>query len=188
MPFPRSLKLAALLLCSALVASCGDSGAVGTTEVSSGTAMGTEAAPAVKLEPADPAHALVRAAARWDHKVVGDWIQVYDYVLPELRRGIPLGQFLTGKEHHVYENPTKPFLLGTKGNLAYVEVTTLWSTLHPIVLGANNLDSPESLRHELAVVETWQHSNGEWYWIKEERQGEFFEANPDFLARGATGK
>lgn len=181
MPIPPFHRLATLALSSALVlglAACSDSSSSGTSSEDGQTSTSAQLDPAVANQ--DAARAVVRSAERWDHKVAGDWIQVYDYMLPEMRRTVSLGNFLTDKEFHVYENPTKPSLLGTRdGKLAFVEVTTLWTPMHPMVLAANNLESIEDLRQEIAIVETWVFSRGEWYWMKEERQREFLDENPD---------
>lgn len=185
MSIQRMFQLAGLGLASALaltLAGCGDAKTDGSSTPGAGTATARLDGPAEKP---DPARALERAATRWDHKVAADWIQVYDYVLPDLRRGQSLGRFLTSKENHHYEKPSKPRLLGTRDRLAFIEVTALWTPTHPMVLSANNLNSLEELRQELTVVETWAFARGEWYWTREERQGDFFEANPDILP-GAT--
>lgn len=189
MPIQSTLHLAKLGLISTLaltLTGCGDD-----VQPPAGGASGNTSTTA-QLEPSDrrpdPARALERSAARWDHKVAADWIQVYDFVMPELRQGQSLGRFLSDKEHHLYEKPSKPLLLGTRDGLAFVEVTALWTPMHPMVLGANNLTNLEELRQELAIVETWAVSGGEWYWTKEERQSEFFEANPDVLPGAAGGR
>jgi hypothetical protein len=179
----RTLRLVALCLSTTLVVTlpgCGGSASqAGSVEVGQASTK-----PVIVPTVGDPSQAVARSAARWDHKVAGDWIQVYDFVLPDLRRGQSLGRFLTDKEYHVYENPTKPLLLGVRDKLAFIEVTVLWTPLHPIVLSANNLESAEELRQELPIVETWVFAQGQWYWMKEERQREFFDENPDILPSG----
>ncbi len=187
MSIQRLIHLAGFGLASALaltLASCGD--AKNTDPSTQGAGTTTASLDAAAAEKPDPARALERSAARWDHKVAGDWIQVYDFVLPELRRGQSLGRFLTDKEHHHYEKPSKPRLLGVRDRLAFVEVTALWTPTHPMVVSANNLNSLEELRQELTVVETWAAARGEWYWTREERPNDFFEANPDIIP-GAAG-
>lgn len=185
MSIQRLIHLAGLGLASALaltLAGCGGSDSGASSDSGTNSTARVDAA----SETPDPARAAERSATRWDHKVAADWIQVYDFVLPELRRGQSLGRFLTDKEHHHYEKPSKPRLLGTRDRLAFVEVTALWTPTHPMVLSANNLNSLEELRQELTIVETWAFARGEWYWTREERQNEFFEANPDILP-GAAG-
>jgi hypothetical protein len=117
-----------------------------------------------------------RAIDRWDAIVAQEWIQAYDYLPDSLKKQLSLSEFLSGKEYHEYRNPTRPYLLGTEGDKAYLEVSVLWQPHHPEVLVAAN--NPGDLTQEMHVIETWVWEDGEWCWITTERQREFLAAHP----------
>ena len=82
---------------------------------------------AVVEEPAAPAEpvaadAEARSNERWELIVAGDWIQAYDFGLPQIRAAQPLGNFLTGKENHEYRNPSKAKVIGGEDDVAYLEL------------------------------------------------------------------
>jgi len=135
------------------------------------------------LEP-DVSLVEARSAARWELVVLSDWIQVYDYQLPALRKEVPIGQFLSNKEFHEYRAPSKPRLIGAEGEQAFVELSVLWEPHHPIIIPIpTRWDDPDQAE-ELHVVETWSWHEGEWFFVENERAKDFHGAHPG-LATGA---
>lgn len=118
-----------------------------------------------------------RAAARWDTFVAQDWIQAYDFAAPQVKEIQSLARFITGKDNHEYRNPSKPYLVGSEGNEAYLEFSVLWEPHHPEIQVAKN--NPGDLTQELHLIETWTWVDGDWYWIQTERSKEFLAAHPN---------
>ena len=151
----------------------------GEGEVQAGSSS-TSAAPVEEASSSPVLDTLVpRASARWDAIVSQEWIQAYDYLPSSLQSQLSLSEFLSGKENHEYRNPTKPYLLGTDGKEAYLEVSVLWEPHHPEILVAAN--NPGDLTQEMHVIETWVWEEGEWSWIATERQREFLAAHPKLV-------
>jgi len=138
-------------------------------------------APAVEApapQVGDTKSALARSAKRWEMIAAEDWIQAYDYLAPARRKQETLAQYLSNKEDHEYRNPSKPHLIGTDGDFAYIEFSVVWTPHHPIL---NTVDiGPESYTQTLNMIESWQWVDGEWYWIHVARQNEFLAAHPQF--------
>lgn len=124
---------------------------------------------------------LDRCRERWEVVVAADWIQAFDFNDPRAKELEPLGSFLQGKEHHEYRNPSKPNLIGTEGDLAYMELAVLWEPHHPIIQTVSN--KPEDMTQELHMVETWRWVDGEWYFVGNERQSDFHKAHPQIKER-----
>lgn len=133
-------------------------------------------APAPKVR--DAKVALARAAKRWEMIAAEDWIQAYDFMAPTRRKQEKISQYLSNKEDHEYRNPSKPHLIGTDGDFAYIEFSVVWTPHHAIL---NMVDiGPENYTQTLDMIETWQWVEGEWYWIRVDRQNEFLAAHPQF--------
>lgn len=140
-------------------------------------AQGVEAAkPGANLTP-DLSLVEARSVERWNLVVAADWIQAYDFLLPAMKREVSIGNFLGNKEHHEYRNPSEPRLIGTEGNLAFLECSVLWTPHHPILGTAKN--KPKDLTDELHMIESWAWQDGTWYFVKNERVRDFFEAHPN---------
>ena len=111
-----------------------------------------------------------RSAARGDTIVAGDWVQSYDFLAPARKAQESLVRYLAGKDYHEYRNPSRPHLHSTDGKTAYVEVSVLWTTHHPMIPADTD---PEYLIQELHIIETWMWIEGEWFWVENTRQSEF---------------
>ena len=171
-------RLVISLLFSVLgLAAC--SAGSGENEVKAGSPS-SESAPVLEAGATPVLDTLVgRASDRWDAIVSQEWIQAYDYLPASLKKQLSISEFLSGKEYHEYRNPTQPYLLGTEGDQAFLEVSVLWEPHHPEVrIAANN---PGDLTQEMHVIETWVWEDGEWYWIATERQREFLAAHPAMI-------
>lgn len=137
-------------------------------------------APAVTA-PAQPdaKRLLARSEERWNYVTNADWIQAYDFLSPERQRIQKLATFLGGKEHHEYGKASKPALIAIEGNQGYLEVSVDWTPHHPELAAAENLpEGPDSMKETLAMVETWEWLDGEWYFHDAGRRNEFFAAHP----------
>jgi hypothetical protein len=136
----------------------------------------TEQAPVVAAAP-DLSVVVSRSQARWELVVAGDWLQSYDFMPPSVRKNVKLGMYLSGKEHHEYTNPSVPKLIGSEGNVAYLELSVLWEPHHPILDTVK--DRPDDMTEELTMIETWEWFEGEWYLRGSQRPKEFLEEHPD---------
>jgi hypothetical protein len=170
---PSLAPLASLLALAPLLVLTGCEEDVAASENAAAPAT-TEAAP--DAEP-DLSRVTARSAERWQRVVAADWIQAYDYQHPALKKQVPIGSFLANKEHHEYRNPSKPRLIGSEGNQAFVELSVLWEPHHPILQTVEN--RPDDMTEELPMVETWAWTDGEWYFIQNERANEFHAKHPD---------
>ena len=74
-----------------------------------------------------------RSVERWQSVVAADWIQAFDFQDPRAKEFQPLGSYLQGKELHEYRNPSQPAMIGTEGDLVYLELAVLWEPHHPIL-------------------------------------------------------
>ena len=129
----------------------------------------------------DTSTLLERVNARWEVKCQGDWIQVYDYYSPSFKRERGLYEYLDGKAHHHYKDPTAPTLVSVDGNKAYVETAAHWWTTHPLVV--ESLPDNGSFEDRLDIVETWEWTGGQWFFVDNERRGEFYARFPDLLKK-----
>lgn len=167
---------------SIAVVGCG-SGAAPATKTPGGSAAShavevvEEAENAVDLSVPNLDTVSQRSIARWESVVAGDWIQAYDFNDPRGKAVESIGNFLQGKEHHEFRNPSEPKLIGSEGDLAYTELAVLWEPHHPIIQTVR--DKPEDMTQELHMVETWRWVEGDWYFVMNQRQGEFHEAHPE---------
>ncbi|MFT7669993.1 MAG: hypothetical protein ACI8X5_002700 [Planctomycetota bacterium] len=127
-----------------------------------------------------------RSESRWDTVTAGDWIQAFEFQDPRAKTIQPIGTYLQGKEHHEYRNPSKPHMIGSEGDLVYLELAVLWEPHHPILGTVSN--SPQNLTQELHMVETWRWVDGDWFFVTNERQGEFHEAHPEIRANKTAKK
>lgn len=173
---------------------CADSDAGPADEAESGANQTEPTAPAVPVSEApvseapappasnekapDPKDALARSEQRWEMIQAEDWIQAYDFLTPARKKQEKLGNFLAGKADHEYRNPSKPHLLGTEGEQAYLEVSVLWTPHHDILGTADN--APEDFTQQLEMIETWQWIDEEWCWVGVARQNEFLDEHPKF--------
>ena len=180
----RLQHLFAALGTGALIALAGCSDGVDAAASSETSTEAPEvevAQPVANLAP-DLSLVEARSVERWKLVVGADWIQVYDFLDPTMKREVSIGNFLSNKEHHEYRNPSEPRLIGSRANLAFLECSVLWTPHHPLLQTAKN--KPDDLTDELHMVETWVWKEGTWYFAKNERVREFFEANPDIAKKG----
>ncbi len=128
-----------------------------------------------------------RSTEYWKSIVAADWIQAYDFTDPATREIVGLGQFLQQKEHHEYRNPSQPKLIGSEGDLAYLELAVLWEPHHPILSTVR--DKPADMTQELHMVETWRWVDGDWFFVGNDRQEDFHAEHPGLRAKDAdSGK
>ncbi|MFT7484302.1 MAG: ABC-type glycerol-3-phosphate transport system substrate-binding protein [Candidatus Paceibacteria bacterium] len=160
-----------------LLAACGAgvSATAPATGKTAATSAGTKPAAVLAVEPTlDTLPA--RSVARWETVVAVDWIQAYEFLDPTIRQLQPLGQYMAGKENHEYRNPSAPLVIGSDGELGYVELSVLWEPHHPILQTVAN--APDDMTDELHMVETWRWDAGEWYFVKNERAPDFHKEHP----------
>lgn len=136
---------------------------------------------AVKREPTE-ARLLERARARWDAMAKAEWIQVYDFCAPELRKSVPLANFLSGKEKHKYENPVVDGLLKLDPvkQQALVRSHVLWTPQHA-ELKRVKLEPGQTLTQEVPMVESWRWDKDDWVFVEQEGTDKFFEKHPELL-------
>lgn len=135
----------------------------------------------VKREPTQ-ARLLERARARWDAMAKAEWIQVYDFCSPELKKTVALSNFLSGKEKHKYENPVVDGVLQLDPvkQQALVRSHVLWTPMHA-ELKRVKLDPGQTLTQEVPMVETWRWEKDEWVFVEQEGTDKFFEKHPELL-------
>ncbi len=168
------------------LAGCSDEvGAAANPGTSTETPVVETAQPVANLAP-DLSLVEARSVERWKLVVGADWIQVYDFLVPAMKAEMSIGTFLSNKEHHEYRNPSEPRLIGSRDNLAFLECSALWTPHHPVLQTAKN--APDDMTDELHMVETWVWQGGTWYFAKNERVRDFFDANPDIAKKGKKGK
>jgi hypothetical protein len=127
-----------------------------------------------------------RSKERWRLSSAGEWIDVYDLLSPKVKKQMSLYAFLDGKQHHVFNDPSAPRLVGVEGAKAYTEVTVTWTPQHPALMRAE-IPEGESLTERFELIETWEWVENDWYleWPPE-RPAEFFEQHPDLLKKSGS--
>jgi len=171
-------------LCTALLlAACGGDSTHAAGATAGATGGATTAAEATTdvqetaTAVATPESLVARSAARWNLIEGADWIQAYDFLVPEAKRLQSLTQYIGGKENFEYRNPSEPKVIGNDELLYYVEVSVLFEPHHPILETVRN--RPDDMTEELHIVETWRAIDGEWFWVNNARQGDFLKAHPE---------
>jgi hypothetical protein len=156
-----------------------------TASAASATANSAPAAPASAPASANAGTAerlRARALTRWTVIARGDWIDAYTYLTPEQQRGVPIAQFLSGKNFHHYDNPAVERVIALEDAHGYVAVRALWTPDHP-ELKRVKLEPGQSLSEELHMVETWRWAGDDWYFVDAQSQTEFFAAHPALAGR-----
>lgn len=174
----HSLFQAALVLTAAGILGCSEqpaNSAQGAPSVDGGSEE------AVAALPPDRGRLLQRSAELWQHKQAGDWIQVYDFLTPQNKRGTPLFKFLSGKENHVYENASHGRVLEIDEDRGFVEVQVEWTPTHPILATVDNADGP--MTQIIDEVDEWRWSEGEWCLSKQHRTSELRKTHPHLWAQ-----
>ena len=139
----------------------------------------------VAVLPPDSDRLLERARELWQHKQGGDWIQVYDFLAPQYKRGMPLGKYLSGKENHIYEDASDPLLLKIKEDRGFVEIHVQWTPTHPILATIDNAEGP--LTQVLDEVDEWIWYDGEWWLAQQHRLKEIRRSHPFLWAPDEQG-
>jgi hypothetical protein len=145
-----------------------------------------EEAPKPAAVPAAPViqptveRALSRSQERWNHGVKNEWVAAYDYFAPEAKKEVPLANYLSGMQVHRYENMRSTDVLAIQGDKAYVRVTGLWTAVGPQVQRVK-LEPGQTLTQEIVMIETWRFVDGDWCFVRPERDTDFFEKHPDLL-------
>ena len=126
--------------------------------------------------------AVQRSTERWAKVTKGDLIAAYDFYVPEAKREQSLASFLTRMQVHKYEDARVVEVVGTKDDVAYLRVSTLWT---PIIDAAKNvkLQPGESLTQRISMIETWRFVGGDWCYLRPEEEVDFFQAHPDLLKK-----
>ncbi len=126
--------------------------------------------------------ALLRAQERWNKGVKGDWVAVYDFHAPEVKREQGLPQFLNGMQMHRYENMRAIEVIAVEGDKAYVRTSGLWTPQGPQVARVK-LEPGQTLTQEITMIENWRFVDGDWCYLRPERDTDFFAAHPDLLKK-----
>jgi hypothetical protein len=170
---PSQALIIACLLSAATLQSCVESASPGSSGVSAATEDAVEVV--ADLSP-DEGRLLQRSTELWQHKQVGDWIQVYDFLAPAYKAAMPLGKFLSGKENHIYEDASDPLVLKIEEDRGYVEIHVQWTPIHPILTSVDNAEG--SLTQILDEVDEWVWSEGEWWLAQQHRISELRTTHP----------
>lgn len=142
--------------------------------------------PAVPAKPPAPeptaARAMQRSQARWEKGMKGDWIAAYDFLVPEGKREQPLARFLGSMQMHKYENMKVLEVIDVKDGTAYLRVGGLWTPLAP-ELARVKLEPGQTLTQELQMIEIWRWVEGDWCFVRPQRDTEFFAEHPELLKK-----
>lgn len=171
------------------LSACGGGGQEATPATSGSEDAGAQAASQAPDAPAQPdlARALQRATERWQAIVAEDWLQVYGFAPKVVRAQMSPQQFLQNTAHHHYENPSKPKVLLTEGDTAFLEIKALWTPTHPQLWQADNADElANRFPEEVDIVEEWRFVDGDWYHFRNHRGDEFLEQHPEVGTRSAA--
>lgn len=139
------------------------------------------AAPVVKNEPTAE-RVKTRSQDHWAKMAKGDWVAVHDMLAPEVRSTQPLAKYLAQVQFHKYDNPVVLEVIAIEKDAAYVRCSALWTPTHPEVSRVK-LEPGQTLTQEINVVESWRWAEGDWTYVKMERDNEFFEAHADLLKK-----
>src|SRR4029079_19656855 len=91
-----------------------------------------------------------------------------------------LGMFMDRMREHLYENPRVEDVVGMKDDFAYVRTNIEWTSLNPVAKKVK-LEPGQTLKQEVAMIETWRFVDGDWMYVKPQNDREFFEAHPELL-------
>jgi hypothetical protein len=134
-------------------------------------------APVAKPEPTEAA-ALERSRAYWANAQKGDWIPNYEMLAPELRQRQPIGAWLQGKAHHIYEGMRPVEAITRQGERIFLRVQGRWTPDHPMARQVV-LEPGQSLTQEIEIVEVWLWNGAEWQLEMPLGADEFLEKFPD---------
>jgi len=170
--------------CAALcVALCGLF-ACGTDDGSDGPAPITPGAPGAEgaVHQATLERLLERSRERAALTCAGSWIEVFDFVHPEVKQWMTIYQFLQGKDRHSYAEPTEPLLIAREGDTAHLSLTVLWTPR--LDLKIDNVPEDWDPTERIEWIETWEYAQGDWHmsWPPQD-PGEFFAEHPDLLRK-----
>ena len=176
-----TMILTRLFLIGALAA-----GAAACSETGAAPPVGAKAdakpSAAVANAPAPTAERLTeRVHAMWAKKTAAQWVEVYDMIAPQMRKRMPISQFLSGKEYHTYANPVLHEVIQLDPDGSWVRVSAIWTPRHPQIQKA--LQPGESVTQEVESVETWLWTDGDWYYVESASIDDFVEKHPDVLKK-----
>lgn len=123
-----------------------------------------------------------RSLDRWNAIQRSDWISAYDFLTGEQKRAVTLAQFLVGKQNHTYANSAVEKVIASTAHDGYLVVRTVWTPIHP-ELKKVKLEPGQSLTEEIHMVEAWRWEVDDWYYVRAEREDEFYQAHPDLAGR-----
>lgn len=121
-----------------------------------------------------------RAKERWEKIAKADWIEAYDFLTAEQKQAMPLAQYLSGKQNFEYANPVVKEVLKVEGDHGYVRVSTRWTPHHPQFKKVK-LEPGQTLTQEIELIETWNFSDGDWLYLRPQREEEFFAEHSELL-------
>jgi hypothetical protein len=125
-----------------------------------------------------------RSTERAETMCAGEWIEVYDFVHPEMKEWMTIYQFLEGKDNHSYAEPTEPQLVAREGDMAYLSMTALWTPHHPMIKQVDNVPEGWDPTERIEWIESWEFIDGDWHmqW-PQQYPGDFFEEHAELLKK-----
>jgi hypothetical protein len=145
-------------------------------EKDAGTQAATTAAP-VKKTPTDE-RALERSRDRWSKVMKPDLIATYEFLTPEMKAQQPLQSYLQRMGNSVYENMRVHEVAGKKGDLIFLRVGGLWTSVHPMAKRVK-LEPGQTLTQDVEFIESWEWLGDDWYYARPYRPEEFAEQFPE---------
>ena len=145
-------------------------------------AVDTVEASASHQQPQTQARLETRVRERLAALEAQDIVGVHARHTPSARREQGLGAFAQRMEYHRYERCRFVETVAVEGEQAYVRTTALWTPNHPKAREAR-LEPGQTLTQEVGILETWRYEDGDWGWVTQERESDFFEARPELLRR-----
>jgi hypothetical protein len=147
----------------------------GCDEVAPPPATTAAAAP---VKPPTDERALERSRERWSKVMKPDLIATYEYLTPEMKAQQPLNSYLQRMGNSVYENMRVLEVAGKKGNLIFLRVGGMWTSVHPMAKKVK-LEPGQTLTQEVEYIESWQWLGDDWYYARPYRPEEFAEEFPE---------
>ena len=148
-------------------------------------AGGATAQPAAPVRAPTAQRLTQRAQERWNKIMKGDNIAAYDFQVPEAKRELSLATYDSRLRKHRYENAHVDEIISLKGEDAFVRISVLWTPIDEVTRRVK-LDPGQTLTQDLTMVETWRFIDGDWSFVRPERDTDFFENHPELLRQDET--
>ncbi len=84
---------------------------------------------------------------------------------------------------HRYENMRAIEVIAVEGDKAYVRTSGLRDTAGACRWPASSLEPGQTLTQEITMIENWRFVDGDWCYLRPERDTDFFAAHPDLLKK-----